>query len=275
MTERTLIINRKRRGSYYRMDEAHSHEAYEIYYLVFGTRKFFIGDTICYIKPGDLVVIPKGELHRTSFDSGSTHERIYVYFSENYLEELFERFGRCQMLENLSYPPVQIPPYQREYLENLFGKMEMEYERGDRFSDLLLRDSLTELLVFIMRCRQSLKQPALSDMSSVDVRMQEAARYIAREFRRNLTLGIVAGHMGLSQSYFSRKFKEATGFGFKEYLCLVRIRAASSLLLETKRSVTDIAFACGFNDSNYFGDTFRKMKGVSPSRYRNGRGTFM
>ena len=40
------------------------------------------------------------------------------------------------------------------------------------------------------------------------------------------------------------------------------------LLLETNKSITDIAFECGFNDSNYFGDAFRKAKGISPHKYR-------
>ena len=40
------------------------------------------------------------------------------------------------------------------------------------------------------------------------------------------------------------------------------------LLLETNKSITDIAFECGFNDSNYFGDSFRKIKGISPRKYR-------
>lgn len=37
---------------------------------------------------------------------------------------------------------------------------------------------------------------------------------------------------------------------------------------ETNKSITDIAFECGFNDSNYFGDSFRKIKGISPRKYR-------
>lgn len=270
----TLIINRRRRGPYYRMDEAHSHDAYEIYYLVFGNRRFFINDTIYYIKPGDLVVIPKGEIHRTSFDSDSTHERVYVYFSEDYLADLFERYGRMTVLECFSSPQIPVPANRRGYLENLFRRMEAEYEHGDKFSDQLLRSYLAELLFFILRCRDYHSQTGGREITGGDARMQEAARYVAREFRQELTLESVAAFMGLSAPYFSRKFKEATGFGFREYLVHVRIRNATALLLETQKSVTQIAYECGFNDSNYFGDVFKRVKGLSPLRYRKGKGNF-
>ena len=84
----------------------------------------------------------------------------------------------------------------------------------------------------------------------------------------NLSLENVAEKFNLSRSYLSKKFKTATGFGFKEYIINVRIQNACRLLLETDKSITDIAFECGFNDSNYFGDAFRKAKGISPHKYR-------
>ena len=82
------------------------------------------------------------------------------------------------------------------------------------------------------------------------------------------SLEYVADKFNLSRSYLSKKFKTATGFGFKEYIINVRIQNACNLLLETNKSITDIAFECGFNDSNYFGDAFRKAKGISPHKYR-------
>lgn len=273
--EDTLIINRRRRGPYYRMEEAHSHEAYEIYYLVFGNRRFFINDSIYYIKPGDLVVIPKGAIHRTSFDSDSTHERLYVYFPEDYLSELFAEYGRQRVLDCFSFPHIPVPSNRRSYLEDLLGRMETEYEHGDQFSDMVLRNCMTELMVFILRCREYQNQVEEGGITGDDARMQEAARYIAKEFRQDLTLDSVAAFMGLSAPYFSRKFKESTGFGFREYLVHVRIRNASGLLLETQKTITQVAYECGFNDSNYFGDVFKRAKGVSPSRFRKGQGKFI
>ena len=69
-------------------------------------------------------------------------------------------------------------------------------------------------------------------------------------------------------STFSKKFHRLTGFGFKEYLTHVRIQAAAEQLLSGKQSVTEVALNCGYSDGNYFGDAFRKIKGMSPNQFR-------
>ena len=44
------------------------------------------------------------------------------------------------------------------------------------------------------------------------------------------------------------------------------------MLLKTNKSVAEIALACGFRDSNYLGEVFKKKKGVSPLQYRKNNG---
>jgi AraC-like DNA-binding protein len=72
----------------------------------------------------------------------------------------------------------------------------------------------------------------------------------------------------MSESRFSRVFKEVVGIGYKEYLNSVRLNQANRLLLNTSQSVSDIAYACGFNDSNYFSTFFKKTNGMSPLEFR-------
>ena len=97
--------------------------------------------------------------------------------------------------------------------------------------------------------------------------MQKAVEYINSNFSSNITLFELSQKFSLSQSFFSRKFKEVTGFGLSEYITLVRIKNAEKMLCENKMSVTDIAFACGFNDSSYFASAFRKLIGITPLKY--------
>ena len=94
---------------------------------------------------------------------------------------------------------------------------------------------------------------------------------IYENYDKKLSLEDMSDKFHISRSYLSKKFKAVTGFGFKEYIVNVRIKNACRLLLETNKSITDIAFECGFNDSNYFGDAFRHVKGVSPNKYRKNK----
>ena len=72
----------------------------------------------------------------------------------------------------------------------------------------------------------------------------------------------------MNPTYFSKKFRETTGFGVKEYLTHIRLQNAAHLLCTTDPSITEIAGICGFSDGNYFGDAFRKHYGMSPRAYR-------
>jgi AraC-like DNA-binding protein len=74
----------------------------------------------------------------------------------------------------------------------------------------------------------------------------------------------------MSRSNLMRVFRQATGQTPVEYLIRLRLRKAMSLLRQTDWSVTRIASAAGFEDSNYFSRQFRQVLGQSPSSYRRG-----
>ena len=123
-----------------------------------------------------------------------------------------------------------------------------------------------EIILFIIRCQRYARPELVNEINDKDI--EAAADYISKHFKENITLSKIAKLSCMSDSYFSRRFKKVTGFGFKEYLNAVRIRHACDLLLATHKTITQIASDCGYMDSNYFGDAFHKVKHMSPSQYR-------
>ena len=126
---------------------------------------------------------------------------------------------------------------------------------------------LHELLLTLMRHSvMAEEEPELLNSRDADILI--ATKYIYRNYQKPLTLDEVAAQAALSPTYFSRKFKQVTGMGFKEYLNFVRLKHAQTALLTTSGTITDIALENGFNDSNYFKDLFKKVYGKSPREYR-------
>lgn len=263
-------ISHLKNDDYYNRQKAHTHGFYEIYYLVSGKRRFFVDHSIYTIQKGDMIVVPRGAIHRSVSQADKAHERIVIYFSEEYVQSFIQEFGLETLYKCFGKPHLSIPQVRRAYVEELMQHMEYEAKMTDVFSKMLLRNHLYELLIFLIRC-SDYQYNIVEELDELDEMIEDAARYICENYSRQITLPMIAGQVNMSTTYFSRKFKKLTGFGFKEYLNNVRLKAASEQLLETKKTITEIALECGFNDSNYFGDIFKKMKGVSPNQYRKNR----
>ena len=98
-----------------------------------------------------------------------------------------------------------------------------------------------------------------------------AIAYIQSNYAMQLSYKDVAREMEISPSYFLNLFRKETGATFVDYLTGVRIEAAKEKLLASDLKITEIAYDVGFNSSNYFSSTFRKVVGVSAKEYRAGR----
>ena len=266
-------ITKIRRGPYFDMKASHIHQMYEIYYLLDGARKMFFDDSIYLLRGGDLVFIPMNTIHKTSHVNNGTHERIAITFGDVHLSDLKRSVSGLSLREIFySEPVMHFSAAEREGIEALMNKLLLEYEQPDDFSQAMICGRLQELLVCLIRHKHCERGTYAQDIDTADRLMQKAARYIRGSYKEDIDLASIARAVNLSPSYLSKKFKASTGFGCREYLVLVRVQAASAMLLETNKSVAEIALACGFRDSNYFGDAFKRAKGVSPSKYRKNRG---
>ena len=237
--------------------KSHFHNQYEIYHLCEGHMRYIIADRIYTVNAGDTVLIPRDVIHNTAYDSEKA-SRLLINFSEDLVSEraLLDCFDK-------NIIPTRL--LSESEFEDIFRRIERETENEDRYSRTLVSQYITELLILFSRTEDAPPHDLPDGYSKI---MQEAVKYINDCYDKDITLELLAKKFSLSKSFFSRKFKQVTGFGIAEYLTLIRIKNAERMLNTTDHSVTDIAFACGFNDSSYFTATFKKIMGMTPLKYK-------
>lgn len=95
---------------------------------------------------------------------------------------------------------------------------------------------------------------------------------IQERYQEDISLEMIADELDLPYSFVSRLFKKQMGEGFVEYLTRIRIGHAVELLADRSLSIDTISKRVGYVNTPTFIRNFKKMKGVSPGRYRNMEG---
>jgi len=266
-------IERLRRDPQFQMQEAHLHSRYELYYLNRGSCSFFVGGRLFAMQEGSGILIPPGVLHSTSYRSSHAGaERTALFFREEDLNyaDLRDLVGGWAKTERPSL--FLLDQSFREGLEALFAAMLAEDRIRDCYCERMLDLRCKEVLLYLSRC--ALYEEALpQELRTGDPLVLLAARFIGAHYAQKLGIPELARACGCSESLLSLRFKRATGIGVHAYLQGFRLQQAASLLAQTKRSVTDIAFSCGFQSPGYFKDAFRKVYGISPRAYRRQKET--
>jgi two-component system response regulator YesN len=127
-----------------------------------------------------------------------------------------------------------------------------------------LEECIETVAEFVRKFAESMEQ---RDIFSSDI--AKAMKYIQQNYASELTLNQVAGYVNMSAGYFSNLFKKETNVNFIEYLNKLRVEKAEKLLRGTSYKSFEIAEKVGFADNTYFCKVFKKMTGMSPSRYRS------
>lgn len=237
----------------------HFHDNHEIYYLVNGTTKYFIGDKIFQIESGNFVVVPKGINHKTDSEDCLHNERILIGFDDNILNENTKEVFNSLAQKSVVY----IPDTKREIVEAILKRIENEHRVNDTQSQMLVNLYIEELLVQMQRLRLDYKP----NLSQTDKTIHTISKYISANFAQDLSLSVLSQKFAMSESHLSRSFKAVTNIGINEYITYVRLMNAERLLKETDLAITEIAGRCGFNDSNYFSTVFKKAKGITPLKF--------
>lgn len=242
----------------------HAHQHCELFFLLSGQRRYFVGHTIYQVDPGDLIIIPPAQLHQTTQNGPSDYERYLLNFHPQDHSAFIRSIGQDAFESLLSIGCVCFPPATARHVRQTLEQLEQQLASPSPYAGAISAHLLQDILLQIL-CYGEKKAPYLGESAD---KIQQIARYISFHYDQPITLADAAARATMEATYFSKRFKALTGFGFHKYLTHTRLLAAQRLLRETDLSVNAVAEQCGFSDANHFGNVFRHWKGCSPSQYR-------
>ena len=237
----------------------HYHNEYELYYLISGNTKYFIGDEIFSVEAGNFVFVPKGMFHHTDSENCLNNERIVISFDDS----IFYEGNRIYLERLLDERVIFIPKKKLPKLEEILYRIEREKENCEEGINPFIIHYIIELIMRICELKGDYNK--FYDNNSI---VHKTAEYISANYSEDLSLEQLGYILGVSRSHLSRSFKREMGMGLTEYITYVRLLNGERLLKETNLSVTEVATLCGYNDSNYFSTTFKKMRGITPLKFR-------
>lgn len=242
-----------------KMLQAHFHEKHELYFLERGKTKYFIGNEVFLLEPGDMIFVPKGIFHKTDNQEQGDIERFIFSFDDDAVDP-----GNKKYIEELKAHKLVCIPKEKVYkIQNILRQTEKEQEKKEHGYLDMRRLFLNQVLILMSRysAREEKK------LSETYMFVQNIAKFISENYNQNLSLEYLSQKYAVSPSYLSRLFRQITGVGLNKYINISRITAAEKLLLDSEMNITKIATECGFNDSNYFATVFKEVKGITPKKY--------
>jgi len=250
----------------------HAHEEYELHLVVETRGKAFVGDYIGDFKAGDLFMTGPNLPHNWVTDQVwaepvATRDML-VQFSHDSVQKLAEGFPEfAQVLQLLQLAQSGI---QFEGFNPTFARGHMESIRDNKGAERILA-----FVRFLVRLNEHAEKKTLSAAKLIQpkggskhARIGHVVDHVVNNFRDEISVAQAADMAGMTQVTFSRNFQAVTGHGFVEFLNRVRIGQACGMLYASDDQITAICHMAGFKNLANFNRHFLKVKGMTPSEYR-------
>ena len=230
-----------------------------------GARRHMLGpDTVCHLPAG------------LKYSQETLPSSPFLAYTIRYRPELLST-GIGSQLAALGMVPLDLgstTSNQARVVQSIFQEMLFEQTARQEGWEAILHSRLIDLAVRVLRLvnRRGGSEPPVFEPGNDSI--DRVARYSARlrsRFFRQETLVEAARSVGLSRRQFAELFRKVTGQSWRQYVLGLRLKHAAELLAGTDRSVSAVAFECGFEDLSNFHHTFKSVYGCSPLSYREQR----
>lgn len=251
----------------------HSHREYELNFIENGKGiKRVVGDSIEEIGELELTLVTGDGLEHAWEQGNCTSadiREITIQFSDSLLSDSLlgkNQFSSIKKMFENARLGVTFSLFAIAKVYNLLDTLPSMEERFDQFLNML--KILNEL-------SQDKGARILASTSFANTRQVSESRrvlkvkdYISDHYTDDLRLEDLASMVGMTPSAFSRFFKQHTSRNLQDYIIDVRLGKAARMLVDTTSGISEICYACGFNNISNFNRAFKNRRGYTPRDFR-------
>lgn len=242
----------------------HYHSFHKLLVFLAGHASYAIEGQSYTLEPGDMVLVPKGCIHRPEVQPGLAYERYILYISPEYLTSISSAatdLGACFALANEKYSFCLRPSRNT----TLIGLLEqLRAAQGPGFGqDLMQRALLTQLMVSLARNLED-NQLRYVTSAACDEKIVAILKYLNLHLTEPISIDELASQFYISKYYMMRRFKAETGYTIHGYLTEKRLLLARERI-RSGEALNLVCENCGFGDYSTFSRAYKKQFGTSPN----------
>lgn len=250
-----------------RMIPFHSHENFELLYVISGAMSIQIEEDIYTLRSGDMILVNVNRKHMYQGNNSLLLGRFCI--SDIKVRELL---GMDHVLFWCNSTIDQNGAYRelRSIILKIFNQMIGSNQKNKLYMTSMYYQMLHILTEnFLLNPEQRYDEE--TRQTEADDRIQDIFAYIRANYRQNISLQDLADQLFLSTTYVSRYIKQKCGINFIELLNQVRLTHAMEDLIYTDDSIMKIALENGFASVAAYNKTFKDAHHMTPSEFRKKR----
>ena len=251
----------------------HTHNFHEVMIVVGGVALHHMDDLHDSISMGDVFVIPPRHPHGYEVEENQGVQVLNVLFD---LDEMGINFRDLERIPGFHAlfsvkktkkfePHLKLNAKDLAYVNAVVEGVEEAQESLVAGSDFCCETKLRELILFFSRRYSNVvTQGGNKNM----LKLGDVINHMEKSYSEDLRFEDLAEAAHLAPTTLRRLFQESFGCSPMAYLQQLRVKKSMLMLADPTRSIGDIAFAVGFNDSGYFTRIFKKETGETPREFR-------
>lgn len=243
-----------------------------LFFTCYGNGIISVNEKKYNMSKGSLIIIPSGIKYRI-LSAKATYIAInFDYTSQNSDKHTpipptaVSAYNPDMKLEQICFNDMEnfnneVFAENQFHLENIFLKIYDEFSNKLIFYNSVVSNLLGEILLQIARLAHT------NGFQKNNEIINQITDYIHENYSKKITNEIIGSTFNLHPNYISNLIKKFTGIPLHQYIMQIRVSAAVEMLMTKNYSIGEISEKCGFSDIYHFSKVFKKVTGVSPSKY--------